>query len=87
MFIKVKMESHGVARAPYTEQWVITTLESFIAQPERHGTTLGPGETSRFALNGFMGQFCHSLGWIISFRDLATSCMRGAEASLREGAT
>lgn len=80
------MGSHGVASAPYTEEWVITTLESFIVQPERHGTTLGPGETSRFELNGFIGQFCHSLGWIISFRDLATSFMRGAEASLREGA-
>ena len=81
------MGSHRVARAPCTGEWVVTALESFIVQPERRGTTLGPGETSRFSLNGLMGQFCHSLGWITSFGDLATSFMRGAEASLREGAT
>lgn len=59
----------------------MTPLESFIVQPERRATALGSPP------NGLMGQFGHNLGWIISFRDLATSLIRGTEASLREGST
>lgn len=66
----------------------MTPLELSSAQPARH--VQQPGglwETqvadSMFPQSGFMGQFCHNMGSIISIGGLATSPGR-IEASLRK---